>query len=50
MLSETEVDVLLRRAAVSTASDDAIIAIVDRGGNLLGVLTEAGVDPATAFA
>lgn len=45
-LTEAEVETLLRRAAVATASDDAIIAIVDRGGNLLGVLAEAGVDPA----
>src|SRR5262245_30382229 len=43
VLTEAEVAALLRRAAVATASNDAIIAVVDRGGNLLGVLTEAGV-------
>lgn len=42
-LSPFEVQILLERAAVATASNDAIIAIVDRGGNLLGVLTESGV-------
>ena len=38
--------ILLERASVATASDDAIIAVVDRGGNLLGVLTESGVSAA----
>lgn len=46
VLTEVEVQTLLRRAAVATASNDAIIAVVDRGGNLLGVLTEAGVSTA----
>lgn len=43
ILSAGEVDVLLQRAASATASDDAIIAIVDRGGNILGVRVEGGV-------
>ncbi|MCI0681455.1 MAG: heme-binding protein [Gemmataceae bacterium] len=46
VLTEANVFRLLARAAVATASDDAIIAIVDRGGNLLGVLTEGGVSAA----
>ncbi len=45
-LTEMDAEKLLGRAAFATASDDAIIAIVDRGGNLLGVLTEAGVSAA----
>jgi uncharacterized protein GlcG (DUF336 family) len=40
-----EVKQLLDRASHATASNDAIIAIVDRGGTILGVLTEAGVAP-----
>lgn len=43
LLTAAEVDALLQRAAAATASDDAIIAIVDRMGNILGVRTEAGV-------
>ena len=39
----SEVEQLLRRAAAATASNDAIIAIVDRGGTILGVMQEAGV-------
>jgi uncharacterized protein GlcG (DUF336 family) len=42
-LSAAEVETLLRRAAVATASEDAIIAIVDRGGRILGVLVEDDV-------
>ncbi len=34
---------LLQRASAATASDDAVIAIVDRGGTILGVHVEAGV-------
>jgi uncharacterized protein GlcG (DUF336 family) len=37
---------LLRRAAAASASRDAIIAVVDRGGNVLGVRVEDGVAPA----
>jgi uncharacterized protein GlcG (DUF336 family) len=40
-----EVNQLLRRAAAASASHDAIIAIVDRGGNVLGVRVESGVSP-----
>ena len=40
-----EVDILLQRAAAATASDDGIIAVVDRGGRILGVRVEAGVSP-----
>lgn len=38
-----EVRGLLRRAAAASSSEDAIIAIVDRGGNILGVRVEQGV-------
>ena len=41
VLTAADVETLLDRAAVATVSDDAIIAVVDRGGNILGVLTEA---------
>ncbi len=44
-LTANEVDILLQRAARATASDDGIIAIVDRGGNILGVRMEQGVSP-----
>jgi len=46
VLNQTDVDYLLQRAAAATASDDAIIAIVDRNGVLLGLRIEGGVDPA----
>jgi len=42
-LSPAEVQTLLQRAAVATASADAIIAVVDRGGQILGVLVEDDV-------
>jgi len=45
-LTPGQVMILLERASVATASNDAIIAVVDRGGNLLGVLTESGVSAA----
>ena len=45
-LTAAEVNVLLQRAARATASDDAIVAVVDRGGNILGVRVESGVSPA----
>ena len=38
-----EVDQLLRRAVAASARDDAIIAIVDRNGTILGVHVEADV-------
>src|SRR5262249_25839150 len=44
-LSAREVQQLLQRAAGASASNDAIIAIVDRGGRVLGVRLEAGVAP-----
>jgi len=43
ILETSEVDALLMRAAAATASDDAIIAVVDRMGNILGVRIEGGV-------
>src|SRR5467141_3632934 len=46
LLQADEVNVLLQRAAAATASDDAIVAVVDRGGNLLGVRVEANVSSA----
>lgn len=44
-LTATDVQQLLDRASAATPSNDAIIVIVDRGGRILGVRTEAGVDP-----
>lgn len=55
-LTETEVKTLLSRAAVALPEDNAIIAVVDRTGTILGVRVEQGVlntisDPTTlAFA
>jgi len=43
-LSSADVQDLLQRAAAASATTDAIIAVVDRNGNILGVRTEAGVD------
>jgi uncharacterized protein GlcG (DUF336 family) len=42
-ITEAEVENLLARAAGATSTQDAIIAIVDRGGNILGVRMEQGV-------
>ncbi len=42
-LSAVEVEQLLNRASAATARTDAIIAIVDRGGRILGVRVEADV-------
>ncbi|MEO1998797.1 MAG: matrixin family metalloprotease, partial [Planctomycetaceae bacterium] len=42
-LTTVEVEQILVRASAATPSTDAIIAIVDRGGNILGVRTEDGV-------
>jgi uncharacterized protein GlcG (DUF336 family) len=47
-LLASEVDTLLQRASAASASNDAIIAILDRNGRILGVRVEAGVDPAIA--
>jgi uncharacterized protein GlcG (DUF336 family) len=44
-LAKEEVTQLLDRAAGATASDDAIVAVVDRGGHLLGLRVESGVSP-----
>ena len=42
-LAMAEVSTLLDRASAATTSDDAIIAVVDRNGTILGVRVEAGV-------
>jgi uncharacterized protein GlcG (DUF336 family) len=42
-ITSTEVELLLNRAAVATSSEDAIIAVVDRGGRILGVRVEEDV-------
>lgn len=42
-ISSAEVELLLNRAAVATSSKDAIIAVVDRGGRILGVRVEEDV-------
>jgi uncharacterized protein GlcG (DUF336 family) len=44
-LTTTEVQTLLQRAAAVTPGDSAIVAIVDRGGNLLGLRVEGNVSP-----
>ena len=43
VITPGEVTKLLRRGAAASSSEDAIIAIVDRGGNILGVRVEQGV-------
>ncbi len=45
LLNTADVATLLQRAAAASASNDAIIAIVDRGGRLLGLRVESGVSP-----
>jgi uncharacterized protein GlcG (DUF336 family) len=45
LLLASEVQTLLERASRMSPSNDAIIAIVDRTGQILGVRVEAGVDP-----
>jgi uncharacterized protein GlcG (DUF336 family) len=45
VLSTMDVGKLLQRAAAASSRNDAIIAVVDRSGNILGVRVEAGVDP-----
>lgn len=42
-MTQAEVENLLARAAGATSTEDAIIAIVDRGGRILGVRMEDGV-------
>lgn len=46
LLTASEVELLLTRASAASSSNDAIIAIVDRNGRLLGLRVEAGVNPA----
>ncbi len=46
VLTDGEVDVLLKRAEFASKSNDAIIAIVDRNGRILGVRTESGIPEA----
>jgi uncharacterized protein GlcG (DUF336 family) len=48
VITDAEVNTLLQRASMATSSRDAIIAIVDRSGRILGVRTEADVDAAYA--
>lgn len=43
ILTQSDVQTLLLRASAATGSNDGIIAIVDRGGRLLGVFVESGV-------
>jgi uncharacterized protein GlcG (DUF336 family) len=45
-LTPTEVETLLDRASAATPDQTAIIAIVDRGGRVLGVRADANVSPA----
>jgi uncharacterized protein GlcG (DUF336 family) len=45
-LAAAQVGQLLQRAAAATARDSAIVAVVDRNGNILGVRVEGGVSPA----
>ena len=45
VLPANDVLTLLARASAATPSNDGIIAIVDRGGNILGVSVENGVSP-----
>ena len=44
-LTTADVQALLDRAMNASTSNDAIIAVVDRGGHVLGVRMEGGVDP-----
>ena len=43
IITAADVEAFLDRASAATARDDAIIAVVDRGGRILGVRVEAGV-------
>ncbi len=45
LLTTSDVQALLERAAASVNLDDAIIAVVDRNGTILGVRVESGVSP-----
>ncbi len=44
LLTTGDVDALLERASAATRSEDAIIAVVDRNGTILGVRVEANVN------
>jgi uncharacterized protein GlcG (DUF336 family) len=44
-LTTDQVKQLIQRAAAATSSDDAIVAVVDRMGNILGVRVEGNVSP-----
>lgn len=46
ILTSADIDALLGRAAGASASNDAIIVVVDRNGQPLGIRVEGGVDPA----
>jgi len=46
LLTQNEVQALLERAAAAVNRSDAIIAVVDRNGTILGVRVESGVSPA----
>jgi uncharacterized protein GlcG (DUF336 family) len=51
-LTPGDVDLLLRRAVAGSSRTDAIIAVVDRNGTILGVQVESGVsiaDPNTLY-
>ncbi len=48
VITDTEANTLLQRASMATSSNDAIIAVVDRSGRILGVRTESDVDAAFA--
>jgi uncharacterized protein GlcG (DUF336 family) len=45
-LTTADVNALLDRAAAATPGDDAIVAVVDRGGRILGVRVEGNVSSA----
>ncbi len=45
-LTTAQVNTLLERAAAATSTDNAIVAIVDRAGDILGVRVEGNVSPA----
>jgi uncharacterized protein GlcG (DUF336 family) len=45
LLTTTQVSALLQRAAATVNVNDAIIAVVDRNGTILGVRVESGVSP-----
>ena len=46
LLTTTDVQTLLERAAAAADVNGAIIAVVDRNGTILGVRVESGVSPA----